>query len=72
MGATCELRVGGAYPGGCPVGKGRRLLATGEVVDENGETVDIGTQILGIDRDSEDGASTVGKGSVDEEMTDTE
>lgn len=54
------------------MGKGRRLLATGEVVDENGETVDIGTQILGIDRDSEDGASTVGKGSVDEEMTDTE
>lgn len=64
--ATCELPVL------TPEGGGRRLLATGEFVDENGDAVDIGTQILSVEGGSEDGTSTVGKDSVDEEMTDTE
>lgn len=65
--ASCELPVL------TPEGGGRRLLATGEVVDEKGDVVDVGTQIMGMEGGlSEDGASTVGNGSVDEEMTDTE
>lgn len=64
--ASCELPVL------TPEGGGRRLLATGEVVGENGGAVDIGTQILSVEGGSEDGTSTVGKDSVDEEMTDTE
>ncbi|KUI53690.1 hypothetical protein VP1G_10563 [Cytospora mali] len=77
----CEMKprgLGHLYwqrPGSCELsvltsdGGTQSLLATGEVVDESGDVVDIGTQILSVDRESKDDASNIGNGSVDEDLT---